>query len=77
MFHISDGLTTSWRLLGMNIDEYVDVTSIMSVFPDTFKANMTFPYDSFNVEELHTVDKGQAPFPPVRRFFETSRPRPS
>lgn len=30
----------------------------MSVFPDTFEANMTFPYDSFNVEDLHTVDEG-------------------
>jgi phosphatidylinositol glycan class O len=30
----------------------------MSVFPDTFEANITFPYDSFNVEDLHTVDEG-------------------
>jgi phosphatidylinositol glycan class O len=30
----------------------------MSVYPDTFEANMTFPYDSFNVEDLHTVDEG-------------------
>ena len=30
----------------------------MSVFPDTFEPNMTFPYDSFNVEDLHTVDEG-------------------
>ena len=30
----------------------------MSVFPDMFEANMTFPYDSFNVEDLHTVDEG-------------------
>ena len=30
----------------------------MSVFPDTFESNMTFPYDSFNVEDLHTVDEG-------------------
>ena len=30
----------------------------MSVFPDTFEDNMTFPYDSFNVEDLHTVDEG-------------------
>ncbi|TFK38348.1 hypothetical protein BDQ12DRAFT_109059 [Crucibulum laeve] len=30
----------------------------MSVFPDSFEANMTFPYDSFNVEDLHTVDEG-------------------
>ncbi|KAJ7577557.1 hypothetical protein C8J56DRAFT_1061212 [Mycena floridula] len=30
----------------------------VSVFPDAFKKNMTFPYDSFDVEDLHTVDKG-------------------
>ncbi|KAF8953685.1 alkaline-phosphatase-like protein [Flammula alnicola] len=30
----------------------------MSVFPGTFEPNMTFPYDSFNVEDLHTVDEG-------------------
>ncbi|KAF6756623.1 hypothetical protein DFP72DRAFT_893250 [Ephemerocybe angulata] len=30
----------------------------MSVFPDTFERNMTFPFDSFNVEDLHTVDEG-------------------
>lgn len=28
----------------------------MSVFPDTF--DIKFPYDSFNVEDLHTVDEG-------------------
>ncbi|KAF8913454.1 hypothetical protein CPB85DRAFT_1434088 [Mucidula mucida] len=28
----------------------------MSVFPDSFA--MSFPYDSFNVEDLHTVDEG-------------------
>jgi len=30
----------------------------MSVFPNAFDPNMTFPYDSFNVEDLHTVDDG-------------------
>ncbi|CDO76821.1 hypothetical protein BN946_scf185033.g18 [Trametes cinnabarina] len=29
-----------------------------TVFPDSFDPNMTFPYDSFNVEDLHTVDNG-------------------
>ncbi|KAI0354459.1 hypothetical protein OH77DRAFT_1504820 [Trametes cingulata] len=29
-----------------------------TVFPDSFEPNMTFPYDSFNVEDLHTVDEG-------------------
>lgn len=30
----------------------------MSVFPDAFGQNLSFPYDSFNVEDLHTVDNG-------------------
>ena len=30
----------------------------LSVFPKTFEENMTFPFDSFNVEDLHTVDNG-------------------
>ncbi|KIY44328.1 alkaline phosphatase-like protein [Fistulina hepatica ATCC 64428] len=30
----------------------------MSVFPDALHPNMTFPFDSFNVEDLHTVDNG-------------------
>ncbi|KAI0631433.1 hypothetical protein C8Q77DRAFT_1126725 [Trametes polyzona] len=29
-----------------------------TVFPQSFETNMTFPYDSFNVEDLHTVDEG-------------------
>ncbi len=29
-----------------------------TVFPDSFELNITFPYDSFNVEDLHTVDEG-------------------
>lgn len=30
----------------------------MTVFPTSFEHNKTFPYDSFNVEDLHTVDEG-------------------
>lgn len=30
----------------------------LSVFPSIFSHNMTFPFDSFNVEDLHTVDEG-------------------
>ena len=30
----------------------------MTVFPDLFEPSLTFPYDSFNVEDLHTVDNG-------------------
>ena len=29
-----------------------------TVFPTSFEENMTFPYDSFNVEDLHSVDEG-------------------
>ncbi|OCH92351.1 hypothetical protein OBBRIDRAFT_886297 [Obba rivulosa] len=29
-----------------------------TVFPSEFDPNMCFPYDSFNVEDLHTVDEG-------------------
>lgn len=30
----------------------------MAVYPALFSPNMTYPYDSFNVEDLHTVDNG-------------------
>ena len=30
----------------------------MTVFPTSFERNKAFPYDSFNVEDLHTVDEG-------------------
>lgn len=30
----------------------------MALFPTSFASNMTFPFDSFNVEDLHTVDEG-------------------
>lgn len=30
----------------------------MTVFPDSFEPTLAFPYDSFNVEDLHTVDNG-------------------
>ncbi|KAI0668210.1 hypothetical protein C8Q78DRAFT_1049147 [Trametes maxima] len=29
-----------------------------TVFPNSFEPNMTFAFDSFNVEDLHTVDEG-------------------
>ncbi|KAI0338745.1 hypothetical protein BDW22DRAFT_671444 [Trametopsis cervina] len=29
-----------------------------TVYPDSFAPNMSYPYDSFNVEDLHTVDNG-------------------
>ncbi|KIK99519.1 hypothetical protein PAXRUDRAFT_131916 [Paxillus rubicundulus Ve08.2h10] len=30
----------------------------VTLFPDFFGHNMSFPFDSFNVEDLHTVDEG-------------------
>ncbi|KAG2356694.1 hypothetical protein BDR07DRAFT_1339581 [Suillus spraguei] len=30
----------------------------LTLFPDAFQPNMTFAFDSFNVEDLHTVDQG-------------------
>ncbi|KZO95486.1 alkaline phosphatase-like protein [Calocera viscosa TUFC12733] len=30
----------------------------LSIYPDSFTPNLTSPYDSFNVEDLHTVDAG-------------------
>lgn len=30
----------------------------MALFPTSFASNMTHPFDSFNVEDLHTVDEG-------------------
>ncbi|KAG2156893.1 uncharacterized protein EDB93DRAFT_1078807 [Suillus bovinus] len=30
----------------------------LTLFPDSFQPNMTFAFDSFNVEDLHTVDQG-------------------
>ena len=40
----------------------------MTVFPTLFAPNMTFPYDSFNVEDLHTVDEGV-----IRHLFQLLR----
>jgi phosphatidylinositol glycan class O len=30
----------------------------LSIYPDSFSPNLTFPFDSFNVEDLHSVDQG-------------------
>ncbi|KAG5634046.1 hypothetical protein H0H81_003636 [Sphagnurus paluster] len=52
-----DSILKQLRLAGKKAAFMGDDTW-MSVFPDSFEANMTFPYDSFNVEDLHTVDEG-------------------
>ncbi|KAJ7261752.1 hypothetical protein B0H12DRAFT_1181365 [Mycena haematopus] len=52
-----DSIMKQLRLAGRQAAFMGDDTW-MSVFPDSFHENMTFPYDSFNVEDLHTVDNG-------------------
>lgn len=45
----------------------------MTVFPDSFAPNMSWPYDSFHVEDLHTVDEGviRHLFPLLREEHKT------
>ncbi|KAG6817786.1 hypothetical protein H0H87_003194 [Tephrocybe sp. NHM501043] len=52
-----DSIMTQLRLAGKK-SAFMGDDTWMSVFPDAFEPNMTFPYDSFNVEDLHTVDEG-------------------
>ncbi|KAF8174560.1 phosphoethanolamine N-methyltransferase [Pholiota molesta] len=52
-----DSLLKQLKMAGKKLAFMGDDTW-MSVFPDTFERNMTHPYDSFNVEDLHTVDEG-------------------
>ncbi|KAK2459526.1 hypothetical protein APHAL10511_008468 [Amanita phalloides] len=52
-----DSLLTQAHLAGKTVSFMGDDTW-MGLFPDAFHPNMTFPYDSFNVEDLHTVDQG-------------------
>ena len=46
-------LTLRWSQIAFMGDD-----TWMTVFPTSFERNKTFPYDSFNVEDLHTVDEG-------------------
>ncbi|KAF7331568.1 GPI ethanolamine phosphate transferase 3 [Mycena kentingensis (nom. inval.)] len=50
-----DSVMKQLRLAGQRVAFMGDDTW-MSVYPDTFALNMTFPEDSFNVEDLHSVD---------------------
>ncbi|CAG8706550.1 12171_t:CDS:2, partial [Racocetra fulgida] len=52
-----DNLIYQFRNLGMKIAFMGDDTWI-SLFPDQFDQNMTHPFPSFNVWDLHTVDNG-------------------
>ncbi|TBU27471.1 hypothetical protein BD311DRAFT_665254 [Dichomitus squalens] len=52
-----DSFIGQLRLAGKKIAFMGDDTWT-TVFPDSFEPNMTSPYDSFNVEDLHTVDEG-------------------
>lgn len=51
--HLSDNSLLKHRKTAFMGDD-----TWMTVFPTLFAPNMTFPYDSFNVEDLHTVDEG-------------------
>ena len=52
-----DNLLTQLRDAGKRIVHLGDDTWY-SLFPDYFEMNMSKPYDSFNVWDLHTVDNG-------------------
>ncbi|KAF8579051.1 hypothetical protein K439DRAFT_1663402 [Ramaria rubella] len=52
-----DSLVLQMRKAGRKIAFMGDDTWI-TVYPSSFVPNMTFPFDSFNVEDLHTVDEG-------------------
>ncbi|KAF8803969.1 phosphoethanolamine N-methyltransferase [Phlegmacium glaucopus] len=54
---VEDSILKQLKLAGKKLAFMGDDTW-MPVFPDTFETNMTFPYDSFNVEDLHAVDEG-------------------
>lgn len=52
-----DSIISQLRASGKTIAFAGDDTW-MSIFGKSFASNMSFPYDSFNVEDLHTVDEG-------------------
>ena len=52
-----DSLISQFKAAGKSIAFAGDATW-MTAFSNPFAANMSFPYDSFNVEDLHTVDEG-------------------
>lgn len=52
-----DNLITQLRSAGRHIAFLGDDTWT-SLFPDHFLPNMTFPFESFNVWDLHTLDNG-------------------
>ncbi|EKM51057.1 uncharacterized protein PHACADRAFT_263024 [Phanerochaete carnosa HHB-10118-sp] len=54
---LEDSVVGQLRAAGKKIAFMGDDTWT-TVFPTSFEPNMTFPYDSFNVEDLHTVDEG-------------------
>ncbi|KAJ3566610.1 hypothetical protein NP233_g6889 [Leucocoprinus birnbaumii] len=54
---LEDSIIKQLELLNSTVAFMGDDTW-MSVYPTSFHANLSFPYDSFNVEDLHTVDTG-------------------
>ncbi|KAF7981013.1 hypothetical protein HWV62_35853 [Athelia sp. TMB] len=54
---VEDSIINQMESAGKKIAFMGDDTWL-SVFPTSFSSNMTYPYESFNVEDLHTVDTG-------------------
>ncbi|KAF5350005.1 hypothetical protein D9756_009050 [Leucocoprinus leucothites] len=54
---LEDSIVKQLQLVNATIAFMGDDTWL-SVYPTSFNPNLTFPYDSFNVEDLHTVDTG-------------------
>ncbi|KAH9922562.1 hypothetical protein B0H21DRAFT_165025 [Amylocystis lapponica] len=54
---VEDSLISQLRTAGKKVAFMGDDTWT-TVFPDAFAFDMCFPFDSFNVEDLHTVDEG-------------------
>ncbi|KAI0942623.1 hypothetical protein AcW1_003204 [Taiwanofungus camphoratus] len=54
---VEDSLISQLKAAGKNVAFMGDDTWT-TVFTDMFAPGMCFPYDSFNVEDLHTVDEG-------------------
>ncbi|KAF9513098.1 hypothetical protein BS47DRAFT_988449 [Hydnum rufescens UP504] len=52
-----DSIISQLRAIGKTISFAGDDTWL-TVFSRSFAPNMSFPYDSFNVEDLHSVDEG-------------------
>ncbi|OBZ73368.1 GPI ethanolamine phosphate transferase 3, partial [Grifola frondosa] len=68
---LEDSIIEQLRAAGRKIAFMGDDTWT-TVFPTAFDANMSFPFDSFNVEDLHTVDEGV-----IRHLFPLLSQKPA